>query len=252
MKYAVITGVSKGLGEAIARLLLELGIHVIGISRNKNESLTTLAKQNNVIFQHYYCDLAKLGELEKTIHRINDQIFACKPTSIYLINNAATLDPIAPATKIENSILEHHVQVNTIAPMVFQNSLLKKAIEQNVKFIGVAITSGAAELLSYGWGAYCSSKASLNVYTKVTALEQAELKTGNKIIGFDPGIMDTQMQAKIRASSAEDFIEVDLFRDYKRKDLLQDPITVARILVDILVDEDNLVNGKMYRVKDYG
>ncbi|GGB62899.1 (S)-benzoin forming benzil reductase [Virgibacillus dakarensis] len=251
MKYAVITGVSRGLGESVAKLFMESGIHVIGISRNHNKSLIACAQQNNVVYQHYRCDLGELGEVEETVERVSSQIFAEEPESIYIVNNAAVLEPIAPATSIKNTDLKYHVQINTIAPMVLINSLLQTAVEQDVRMIGVTITSGAAERPVFGWSAYCSTKASINMYTQAVALEQEELKTGNKVIAFNPGIMDTQMQEKIRASSADDFIEVDTFRDYKKKDLLKDTEAVGGVLVDILTDEESIENGKIYNVKDY-
>lgn len=251
MRYAVITGVSKGLGESVAKLFLESGINVIGISRSKNEELTTYADQNNVIFQHYSCDLGDLESLENTVSAIGNQIFAADPDSIYLVNNAAVLEPIAQATNIKNADLAYHVQLNTIAPMVMTNSLLQQATEHDVRFIGATITSGAAEGPVYGWSAYCSTKASMNMYTKTVALEQDELKTGSKVIAFSPGIMDTGMQKKIRASSADDFIEVDTFRDYQKNNLLKDTEAVGGVLVDILTDEESIENGKIYHVKDY-
>lgn len=62
MRFAVVTGVSKGLGESAAKLLMESGVHVIGISRSPNESLNQFAEANNITYQHYSCDL---GDIEK-------------------------------------------------------------------------------------------------------------------------------------------------------------------------------------------
>lgn len=251
MKYAIVTGVSQGLGEAVAKLFIESGIHVIGISRNNNKKLTTLAEQNNVLFRHLSCDLGNLEILEQTIDQMNAFLFQEEPTTIYLVNNAAVLEPIAQATEINNLELQNHVQVNAIAPMVLMNSLIRKALEEDVRFIGVNVTSGAAEKPYYGWSAYCSTKAGINMYTRTVAVEQDQLGTGNKVIAFSPGIMDTQMQEKIRASSAADFVEVDTFRNYKQRNLLKDTDAVGGVLVDILTDESNIVNGKVYDVKDY-
>src|SRR5699024_12833001 len=116
---------------------------------------------------------------------------------------------------------------------------------------GVTITSGAAERPIYGWSAYGSSKASMNMYTKTVALEQASLQTGNKIIAFSPGIMDTEMQQTIRMSDPTAFQDVDTFRHYKKNDQLQDPQIVGEILVNILLNETGIKNGHIYYVHDY-
>ncbi|GAA0595892.1 (S)-benzoin forming benzil reductase [Virgibacillus siamensis] len=251
MRYGVVTGVSKGLGESIAKILMESGVNVIGISRSKNNFLKEAAQQNHVSFQHFSCDLGDVDEIEKTVNEVSGLIFREEPSSVYLVNNAAVLDPVDKSMNLDNRDLAYHMQVNSLAPMVMTNLFLKKVSEEEVPFIGVTITSGAAERPVYGWSAYCSSKASINMYTKTVALEQEELKSESKVIAFSPGIMDTQMQEKIRASNKDEFIEVDTFKDYKNKNLLKDTDAVGSVLVDILTDEASIENGKIYHVKDY-
>ena len=251
MKYAIITGVSKGLGESVGELFLESGINVIGISRNNNTRLSKIAEENRVIYKHYSCDLGNTKVIEETLESIYGQLFSNDPTLIYLINNAAVLEPIDQAMNINNADLEYHVQVNMIAPMILMNSLLKKTTEFEISFVGVTITSGAGERPVYGWSAYCSTKASMNIYTKTVALEQYELGTDNKIIAFNPGIMDTDMQARIRESSRDAFIEIETFKDYKKHNDLRDTDVIGEILFDILTDQSTIENGKIYSVKDY-
>src|SRR5699024_7077821 len=86
-----------------------------------------------------------------------------------------------------------HVHVNTIAPMVLTNFFLKKGMDTGIPLISMIITSGAANRPIFGWSAYCSSKASMNMYVQTVALEQNHLKTNHKIIAFSPGVMDTAM-----------------------------------------------------------
>lgn len=251
MSFAIVTGVSKGFGAAIAELLLEAGIHVMGISRTENDRLCKVAKDYNRIYKHYACDLTKLHEVEKTIDQMLDEIFENEPPTLYLINNAAIVQPVNQAMNIDESELISHMHINTIAPMIMTNKCLKKVHDSNTYFIAVQLTSGAAEAPVYGWSSYCSSKASLSMYTKTVALEQEKLDTGNKIIAFDPGIMDTKMQEVIRSSSHEAFKDLERFKQYKENNLLQDPANVAGILVDLLTDEVNLENGKIYKASEF-
>lgn len=251
MRYAVVTGVSQGLGESIANILMESGIHVAGVSRSKNDSLHDVAAQNNVSYQHYSCDLGNMEEVQKTFQQISDALFSQDPETVFLINNAAVLEPVDQSMNINSTDLAYHIQVNTVAPMVLTNLFLQKSTEMDVPFIGTTISSGAAERPVFGWSAYCTSKASVNMYTKTAALEQEEMKTEHKIIAFSPGIMDTQMQEKIRASSKDEFVEVDTFRDYKNNNLLKRTDAVAGVLVDILSDESSIENGKIYNVQEY-
>ncbi|MFD1361356.1 (S)-benzoin forming benzil reductase [Lentibacillus salinarum] len=251
MRHAVVTGVSKGLGESIAKILMESGIHVTGISRSRQAQLADVAAENNVTYQHYACDLGDLAATEQTFQQISEALFLQEPDTVYLINNAAVLEPIDQSMNTSSADVAYHIQVNTTAPMVLTNLFLKKAAEHDVRFIGTTITSGAAERPMYGWSAYCSSKASINMYTKTAALEQDELKTDSKVIAFSPGVMDTQMQERIRNSNKDAFREVEQFRKYKEQNKLNDTEVVGGVLVDILTDETNIENGKIYRVTDY-
>lgn len=251
MKFAVITGVSKGLGESAAKFLLETGVNVIGVSRSQNSQLAKIAAENNTKFTHYPCDLGDLEQIEETFAQICDELFTRDPEAVFLVNNAAVLEPIDQAMNIPSKDLAYHIRVNTMAPMVITNLFLQKAAEKDVLLLSVTVTSGAGERPVYGWSAYCSTKASINMYTKAVALEQEKLNTGNKVFAFSPGIMDTDMQEKIRASKPEEFVDVDKFRSYKEKNLLSSTEAVAGVLVDILTDESNVENGKIYNVRDY-
>ena len=250
MKYAIITGSSKGLGESIAKLFLESGVHVVGLSRSKNDYLSTVAKENNTMFQHIPCDLGKIELLEQVCEEIANTVFSEEATTIYLINNAGVVEPIKQSMHIQPDELTSHVHVNTIAPMVLTNYFLNKATEKEVPLISAIVTSGAAESPMYGWSAYCSTKASMNMYTRTVALEQEELKTDHKIIAFSPGIMDTEMQKKIRSSTKSEFSKIETFQGYQENNLLKDTELVGGVLIDILVDTD-INSGKIYNVKDY-
>lgn len=251
MELAIVTGVSKGLGESIAQLLIKERISVIGISRSGNKKLATVAEQHGVSFVHYTCDLGSLEAIDKVCDDIDHYIRKQDVQRIYLINNAAILEPIDQSMNIKPYDLANHVQVNTVAPMVMMNYFLRRATDETVPFYGVTITSGAATRPIYGWSAYCSTKASINMYTQTVALEQDTLKTGHKVIAFSPGIMDTAMQEKIRDSSREAFIDVDTFRQYKQDNQLKDTDTIGSILVNILRETETIENGKVYNAADY-
>ncbi|WP_419893574.1 (S)-benzoin forming benzil reductase [Oceanobacillus kimchii] len=250
MKTAIVTGVSKGLGESIAKLYLESGVMVIGVSRTDNKALYSIAENNNTEFHHVACDLSDISEYDSTFNKMDEILFQDNVDTIYLVNNAGIVDPIEQAKNIKNVALQKHLQVNSFAPMAFTNYYLKKAEEHEVTLITAIVTSGAAQKPKFGWSAYCSSKASMNMYTETVALEQDEEQTGHKIIAFSPGVMDTNMQETIRSSSKEAFKDVEDFKGLKDNNLLKDTDLIAGVLIDIMTDE-KIKNGKIYDVKDY-
>ncbi|WP_407272839.1 (S)-benzoin forming benzil reductase [Radiobacillus sp. PE A8.2] len=249
MKTAVITGVSKGLGASIAKLLIEQGISVIGIARTENAELETLAERHQVSYRYIACDLSNLQQVEEVFHLLREQVFGAS-TEVMLINNAAMVDPINTAGSYQISELTEHVAVNLTAPMITTNLFVEKATESKIDLIVVNVTSGAAGRSVSGWSAYCSTKAGINRFTETVALEQADAGTLNKVILFDPSIMDTDMQGSIRASSAEAFKDVATFQQYQQDNSLRDTEVVAKTLVELLVDQAKIINGEIYSVKE--
>jgi benzil reductase ((S)-benzoin forming) len=249
MKYAIITGSSRGLGEAIANRMLEEKVKVIGVARSDNEKLRDLAKQLGGEYHFYPCNLASTTEIRSVFHEISELTFNDQTDQVYLINNAGIIEPIETAGQLDDQAIATNIQVNLTAPIQISNLILKNANESKTPLTIVNITSGAAERPVHGWSLYCSTKAGINMFTKTTGLELVNQQSQIKVIGYSPGIMDTEMQSTIRSSSEEAFAELDTFKDYKVKGMLRTPAVVANALV-LLVLEDKVENGRIYYVND--
>jgi len=251
MKLAIVTGVSKGLGASVAELFLKSNIPLIGISRTENNELKQIAGDNNTAYEHLSVDLRQEKELENLAEALGEKLAHFQPTIVYLVNNAAMVKPVHQASNINPKELSNHINLNLTAPVILTNSLLAQASGQDAILVALTVTSGAAENPIYGWSAYCSTKAGMNMYTKTVALEQEELNTGHKIIAFNPGIMDTNMQANIREHTHEEFIDIDRFKSYKENQLLRQPREVAEVLYKIIIKEEKIQNGYIYTVDEY-
>ena len=69
----------------------------------------------------------------------------------------------------------------------------------------VNISSGAAVKPYEGWAAYCVPKAAVEQLTRVVALEEAAPRPARGAVALSPGLVDTDMQAAIRASDEASF-----------------------------------------------
>ncbi|MDX8045680.1 (S)-benzoin forming benzil reductase [Gracilibacillus sp. S3-1-1] len=248
MKYAVITGTSKGLGASIAKQLMEASVHVIGIARSENKALMDADLPGS--YQHYQTDLADLEQTQQTFMEIIEFLKKQPLESLQLVQNAALVTPIEQVGKQDSKQLTAHVHVNLLSPMIITNLWLDAWRDSDLPLVLVNVTSGAANRSVYGWNAYGSSKAGLDRYTNTVALEQDTLGTGNKVFLFDPSIMDTEMQGEIRSSDQSQFADVEQFKNYKTDNKLRDTDDVAKVLVDRLLDETTIQNGEYYSVKD--
>ncbi|MFC0525560.1 (S)-benzoin forming benzil reductase [Pontibacillus salicampi] len=246
MHYAVITGVSKGLGASIAEELMQKGIHIIGISRSINERLQEKADQHQVSYTHYSCDLSSVADLEEVFGAVAERLSQIEAQSVYVVNNAGVVEPIDRVGSLASQHVVQHVHVNYIAPMLITNLMYQQLATTPVTVVN--ITSGAAEKTIYGWSVYGSTKAALNHFTRTVAVEQGE---GSKhvSIAFSPGVMDTDMQGDIRSSSKEAFQDVEKFQQMKQQGMLRDTTVVAQAVVRLLFQE-TISNGQVYHVND--
>ncbi|WP_160722479.1 (S)-benzoin forming benzil reductase [Bacillus sp. USDA818B3_A] len=249
MKYAIITGASKGLGESIAKRLFQEQISVVSVSRTENEELKNLALDNGIEYKHVSCNLSLETEIQEVFMEIAHCIFEKNPTDILLFNNAGVIEPIQKVGNLDQTPIIRNIKVNLIAPILITNLFFSKAHLTNTKVTVINVTSGAAVRSIEGWSVYCSSKAGLNMFTQTAAIEQSDLQTKHVIIGFSPGIMNTGMQETIRSTSEDAFKELETFKEFKEKNLLLETDAVAKHLVDLVLSE-NLESGRVYDVKE--
>ncbi|TFB24919.1 (S)-benzoin forming benzil reductase [Filobacillus milosensis] len=249
MKFAIVTGASRGLGEETAKNLLTQGYNLFTISRKrKTNELKNLANENRQSYYHHSCDLSDLEKLNDVLYEIVTKLQDQNIEELLIVNNAGMVTPIGPVGSLENHDIVKHISVNLTAIMLMVNTM-KKHVESNRLFV-VNISSGAGENGVYGWNAYCSTKSAVNMYTETAALEAKELKSKDLHIAFSPGVMDTEMQEEIRSSDEEDFKNVDKFKQYKEEGKLRSPKEVADLLTDLIQKPDEIENGKVYRVYD--
>ena len=232
MKLAIVTGASRGLGRAVAEELSRRNYDVINLSRSQSPDSK---------FKQIEVDLSDVSSTLRALEQTKPLIE--QATSLLVVQNAALIEPIHRAGQLDAEQLTAHVQANLLAPMLITNAVL--ACDTPVALIHV--TSGAAKRPISGWSAYCSTKAGLDHFSETVALELEGSK--HRIALFNPGVMDTAMQQKIRSSSRDAFQDVEQFQAYETEGKLRSPETVGRILVEQLIDQP-FVNGKTYTIHD--
>ncbi|WP_273130397.1 (S)-benzoin forming benzil reductase [Bacillus weihaiensis] len=249
MDYYMITGASKGLGAALVEKLVNKNHVLYYISRTRNQSLHTLAKERNSTLRYKQCDLSDIEEAQHVCNQVFTEIDAKEVDSLTFINNAGMVNPIKHIGRIPAEEMIANVQLNLLTPMLLSDLFIKRTSKWKVDKTIVNITSGAANRPVSGWSTYCSTKAGLNMFTQTAGVEQLEKESEVKVIGFSPGIMDTQMQSTIREATSEDFSSIDQFKDYHEKGLLRSSEYVADILLELLSKE--VENGRIYDVREF-
>ena len=238
MNYYIITGTSRGLGEAIAMKLLNSNNFLICISRTKNDKLIELAQDQNYKLTYIEFDLNKVNELESIFDGVFQHIDPKNIQSINLINNAGTVKPVKTLEKHTGEEIINSYNVNMVAPAIIISKFVEMTANYSCEKRIINISSGAAKKPYDGWSCYCSSKAALEMLTRCVSAEQNTKEFPVKILSFDPGIIDTDMQNEIRQSNIEDFSQLDRFIDYKANGKLLTADFVADKVIELLLGKD--------------
>ncbi len=242
-KIAIITGGSKGIGEALVNVYGKNGYKVYSLSR-------TLDRGNaETNIYEVRVDLNDANATSGTLDFIFKDIGDIDIGKIVLINNAGTLGNIGPLEKSNLSQIQSVINVNFTAAAILCAKFIEKAQKLNAEKSIVNISSGAATRAYFGWSLYCSTKAAIEMLTQCIAKEQNEKTNGVKCIAIIPGVVDTAMQTEVRQSSPEDFTSHQRFMDLKENNLLSDPATVAVKI--FAADQDQTIHsGEIVSVRE--
>ncbi len=250
MNYYIVTGTSRGLGEAIIEQLLQEGNFLFCISRNKNEKLIEQAMKLNIGMTYFPFDLSQVNQIDGLMESIFSYIDKANVESLTLINNAGIVAPIKPIELCTSEEIITSTLVNMTAPMVLTSNFISRASEIKADKQIVNISSGAGKKPYYGWSNYCSSKAGIDLFTRCVGLEQADKAYPVRVLSFAPGTVDTDMQQEIRKSNKEDFHDIERFISLKEEGKLLTPEFVAKFLIDLLENKD-VGNGEMLDIRQF-
>ncbi len=204
----MITGVSRGLGRALAeRALEDPHTWVLGIGRSgfEHERLRLRA-----------CDLSRpeglpgADELRPLLEGAEE---------VVLIHNAAVVEPIGPIGELDSAAVIDAVNVNFTSPMLLTNELVKALGRYPEKTL--YISSGAANRVIDGWSAYSATKRGCEEFF-------AHLAQRALVEIVNPGVMDTGMQVAVRAATFEG---QERFHALHERGELPDPATIAAKII---------------------
>lgn len=225
---AIVTGHSRGLGAAIAAELLSRGIGVLGLSRHGNPELSAQFPQ---ALRETELDLADSDALAQWLGEDALRRFVADSHSVLLINNAGVVQPVGPLETQDLPAISRAVALNVAAPMMLAAALVAATPDARDRRI-VHISSGAGRNAYPGWSVYCATKAALDLHSSAVALDRTRAL---RICSLAPGVIDTDMQSAIRATSLERFPMRPRFEALKSHGDLTPPQDAARRLVDYVL-----------------
>lgn len=158
-------------------------------------------------------------------------------TGAYLLNNAGTIEPMAPADRCSVPDMARGVTLNLTAPMALTAEFIRLTSSWDIDRRVLNVSSGAGKKPYFGWSAYCAAKAALDMFTRCVGEEQRREDSGVRVLSVAPGVVDTEMQGRIRATSEELFRQRERFVQLKESGALLSPAEAADKLLRALFDD---------------
>ena len=227
-KTILVTGASSGIGRATAIACSQMGAVVVVTGRNESRLQETLDALEGSGHQMIVADIANDDQIDYLV----DQI----PAINGLVNNAGITET-CPTQFIKRDKLNRVMEVNTIAPILLtQRILKKKKLGKGGSIVFTCSISGTCVCV---WGnvLYSASKGAIHGFMKNAALDLAH--KGIRVNDVCPGMIDTHILDA--GTISEEQLEIEAQR-YPMKRFGK-PEEVAYGIIYLLSDASSFVTG---------
>ncbi|GJJ74236.1 hypothetical protein EMPS_06594 [Entomortierella parvispora] len=239
----IVTGASRGIGRSITLLAIQnLGANVIAVARS-SEALQQLSS-------HIETDLNLKDRFKFVVGDVTAESTVTEALALAarswsgqldgLVLNAGVLEPVGPLsnTAVEDWKKAFDVNFFSVVTIVQHALPALRASKGRV----VLVSSGAALYPYHGWGAYSSSKAALNMFGAILALEEPDITT----VSIQPGVVDTEMQRVVREKGVEGMVpaqHAEFIYLHEHKALLH-PDLPGQVIASLALKAPSSISGK--------
>jgi len=236
-KKAIVTGSSRGIGNAIARAFLQEGATVYGLSRKPAEGqaeLDSAAQAGGGAFYWREADITR----EQDITTVVDAIIAEAGGIDVLVNNAGiTRDGLI--FRMSTADWEDVLKANLTSAFLLSRTLARAMIRQRSGSI-INISSVSGIMGNAGQVNYSASKAGLIGFSKSLAREVGS--RGVRVNAIAPGFIETDMTKALGDKAREAFLaQIPLGR-------VGTPADVASVAVFLASDAAAYITGQVIPV----
>ncbi|KAG0310631.1 hypothetical protein BGZ99_000260 [Dissophora globulifera] len=229
----IVTGVSRGIGRSIAIFAIQkFDANVIGVARSK-EGLQKLS-------QHIENDLNLKDRFKFVAGDVTDESTSQEAVALALKSWSGKLNGLV--------LNAGTFDVNLFSILTTLQHALPALRESKGRVI--IVSSDVAHLALHGWGAYCSTKAALKMFSDVFAMEEPELTT----VSIRPGVVDTDMTATVRKEGVEKMTpnQYAMFSSEKTERSLPylHPDVPGHVIASLAISAPASLNGKSHSWND--
>lgn len=201
----IVTGSSRGLGAALVGQRLLPGHVVLGIARRDNPPLAARAAAAGARLEQWTLDLAEPLPAAARLTAWLSGFDGRQVASATLINNAGVIAPLAPLGQVPLDQLSNALRVGLEAAMLLSAAFLAATAGWAGPRRLMNISSGLGRRAMAGSAVYCAAKAGMDHFSRALALEEAGRPNAVRVESIAPGVVDTDMQAELRAADPSKF-----------------------------------------------
>lgn len=230
----ILTGASRGMGQAMAHQLLRPGHTLVCLSRGTDAGLSLAAEATGASVAQWPTDLADGAGAASRLQQWLALQDAAAFASATLINNAALMPPPVPLRDAAPADTVAALRVGLEAPMLLTSAFLSGTGAWQMPRKVLNISSGLGRRPMASQSAYCALKAGMDMFTRCAALDEAQRPNGAQLCSLAPGVIDTAMQRQLRGADAAAFPDIGRFAGLHAAGQLTAPADAARALLAYL------------------
>ncbi|CCM03179.1 uncharacterized protein FIBRA_05301 [Fibroporia radiculosa] len=236
-----ITGASKGLGLAVAKLLLtEFGANVVALSRTESPELAKLRESCGGSLMVLRGDVSDAHIVEEAVASALKEYGHLDS----LILNAAIVAPLGKIASEDVSLdaWKAHFDVNFFSLISALRAALPALRKSELGGRVVFVSSGSAVKGTASMAPYNASKAAMNSLCRTLA----EDEQGITCVAVRPGTVDTPMQTQLReeGSATLDIKVYEMFLNLQTDKKLIKPEESGYVVASLALKVPNFLSGK--------
>jgi 3-oxoacyl-[acyl-carrier protein] reductase len=237
-KVALVTGASRGIGRATAKLFAREGAKVaINYTRAEKEAQSLaeeINKQGGEVLL-VKADVSKMDEVKGMVQKTFEKFGRID----VLVNNAGVII-VSPFSELTEEMWDRMVDVNLKGPYLCSKEVAPIMLNQKKgKIINISSVSGLAQRTALGNVAYAAAKAGVIGLTRSLAVNLSPHINVNAIC---PGLTETDMATSLPPERNKMVIEeTPLKRIGKPEDL-------AYAVLFLASDESDFITGEVITV----
>lgn len=235
-KVALVTGGSRGIGEAIALTLADAGADVVVASR-KQADLDVVAGKIKAMGRKGM-GIAYHNRDAETIKVLVDTVMKEFGRIDILVNNAATNPGMGLLVDMDEKMYDQ-IMVTNLKGYTILSMLVGKVMQKQKSGNILNITSVGGVAPDIGLGLYCISKSGIGMLTRAMAKEMGEF--GIRVNAIAPGVVKTKFSQALWSN--EELIKQELSHTPLRRIAL--PEEIGRIALFLVSEASSYMTGQI-------